>query len=632
MDESEKRLRTAINALADQLCEAVDGRYDFQVVTDSEDLDIQKLTVLSNFVLESARRSIDQQNLVLAELESRVAERTRRLDLIIQGTNDGVWEWDLKANELTVSNQWLAMSGVVDQGNVMAPEVWLDRIHESDRSAFKDAMMCHANGISPRFSVEYRLADGRGGFRWMVARGICDRDPVTGEPLLMAGTQADITQKFLDPASGLPSGEYLELVLEQRLADATAEPVSLILVMFTNLARVKETLRMSEEPVLARQVCRRMINCTRPGELVVKLADGIAAILVQESERGALRQRADQILARFEDSLEVDGRELWLSTVAGALVVGQENLANVDDVLLAARTMMRELRDNVSGSFAFYQDTMRQQNRRRLETENTLRSALSYGWLESFLQPLVDLQNGEVTGFEGLCRIRHPKAGLMAPGEFIPIAEETGMIRALSDQMLAITIPMLQEPRMLARYGDQFTISVNLSPAQLHDQHLAEQILSLLNEVGAEPSRLKVELTETAVMADARIAMALMKELREAGVAVALDDFGAGYSSLGYLRSLPLDQIKIDRSLVSGADVDDEKRAILDMILTLCERLDLQVVVEGIENDLELSCLLGLGAHIGQGYLFSKPLPLDELVVKVPRVGLLQVHSLSYDI
>lgn len=392
---SERRLRDSINQIADQLCQAIDGQYDFHVGTATDDLDIQKLSVLSNFVLESVRRNIRELEQTRDQLEQRVAERTRRLDLIIQGANDGVWEWDLERDLLKVSERWLSMGGCQPLGSEFAPVHWLMRIHEQDRGRFTSEMLRHANGLSSRFSCEYRLEDGRGGFRWMVARGICDFDPGTGRPRLMAGTQSDITeQKFMDTATGLPNADYLEVVLDQRLA------------------------------------------------------------------RGA---------------------------------------------------------------------------------------------------------------------------------------------------------------------GEDFTISINLSPVQMHDPALARELLEALSAAGVGPGRLKVELTETAVMADPGIAVAVMKELRRAGVAVVLDDFGAGYSSLGYIRDLPLDQLKIDRSLVSGLDQDEEKRAILDMILTLCDRLHLSVVVEGIETELELACLLGMGAHIGQGFLFSKPLPASELLLRVPRSGLLSL-------
>ncbi|MFL1407001.1 putative bifunctional diguanylate cyclase/phosphodiesterase [Marinobacter sp. M1N3S26] len=628
MSDSEKRLRASINRIADQLCMAIDGRYDFHVHTDSDDLDIQKLSVLSNFVLESVRRNILELEKARDLLEERVEERTRRLDLIIRGANDGVWEWDFQTDELHVSRRWLAMSGCEPLGTRIAPEKWMQRIHPQDQDRFSEAVLKHANGLEERFYCEYLLEDGRGGYRAMVARGICDRHPDTGEPRMMAGTQTDITRrKFIDPRTGLPNAAYLELMLSQRLDSRAEDGVGLLMVVISNLSLVRDSLRPHEERKLAREVRYRLDRCIQPGELVALLADNTPVMLLRDDTERGLRDRAKAVMQQFDEPLLIDDRRIWLSLVIGAVPSDETRFEGSADMLQATRTMLRRIRTVGTGSFLVYHDDMRQRNRERLDAEQTLRNALRLRWVESFLQPLVNLQTGEVDAFEALCRIRHPEAGLISPGLFIPVAEETGLIRNLSDEMLRLTLPLLNDPILVDAYGAAFTISVNLSPAQLHDPRLAENLLASLDEAGADPRRLKVEITETAVMADADIALSVMNELRRHGIAVALDDFGAGYSSLGYLRQLPLDQLKIDRSLISGVDRDNEKRAILEMILTLCERLDLSVVVEGIENELELSCVLGMGAHIGQGFLFSRPLARDELVARVPRQGLLRPAS-----
>lgn len=624
MSDSEKRLRESINRIADQLCMAIDGRYDFHVNTESDDLDIQKLSALSNFVLESVRRNIQELERTRDLLEERVEERTRRLDLIIRGANDGVWEWDFRAGELQVSRRWLSMSGCDELGSRLAPSDWIRRIHPADQGPFNEAVMRHANGLDERFYCEYLLEDGRGGYRAMVARGICDRDDQTGEPRMMAGTQTDITRrKFIDPRTDLPNAAYLELILARRLEQADSAGVGLLMVAISNLALVRDSLRPHEERKLAREVRHRLDQCIRPGEMVALLSDNTPVLLMQDGDDEGLRQRARAVMQHFDDPLLIDDRRIWLSLVFGAVPSAGNAFEGPADMLQAARTILRRVRSEGTGSVLIYHDEMRQRNRERLDAEQTLRSALRHHWVEPFLQPLVNLQTGEVDAFEALCRIRHPEQGLISPGLFIPVAEETGLIRNLSDEMLRLTLPLLNDPGLLAGYGPAFTISVNLSPAQLHDPNLSASLLAGLEAAKVDPRRLKVEITETAVMADADIALSVMNDLRSRGIAVALDDFGAGYSSLGYLRQLPLDQLKIDRSLISGVDHDDEKRAILEMILTLCDRLALSVVVEGIETEAELGCVLGMGAHIGQGFLFSRPLARDELLRQVPRQGIL---------
>lgn len=625
MTDSEKRLRREINEIADQLCQAIDGRFDFQVNAESDDMDVQKLSVLANFVLESVRRNIDELEQIKTELEARVAERTRRLDLVIEGTNDGVWEWDPSSDRLHVSQRWLDMVGRSASEKTLRLDDWLTMLFPPDRVGFRRQLDNHLKGRTDRFRAECRISDGAGGYRWVVARGICDHDSETGRVRLVSGTQADVTQqRFVNTVTGLPNARYLELVLSERLDVAPAEPIDLVVVSMPNVTMIGETLSSHETAMLSQQLRARVEACIRPGELMASLADTTLAILINAHDPKAIHARAREIQSQFDRTFEIDGRSLWISAVVGAIPVNETGLGSAEAVLQAARLLIRKARQLGSGSYLVYQEEMREENLSRLETEQLLRNALRNGWVEPFLQPLVELHRGHVTGFEVLARIRHPQQGLISPALFIPVAEETGLIRELSARILELTIPLFHDPGLVERFGPDFTLSINLSPVQLHDPRLAADLLQRLEQARVPPQRLKVELTETAVMADSRVAVNLMKELRERGVAVALDDFGAGYSSLGYIRSLPLDQLKIDRSLVSGVDTDGEKRVILEMIITLCEKLDLVVVVEGIENELELSCLLGMGAVVGQGFLFSRPLPVAELLQKVPRHGLLQ--------
>ncbi|PVY77004.1 EAL domain-containing protein (putative c-di-GMP-specific phosphodiesterase class I) [Tamilnaduibacter salinus] len=624
MADSEKALRASINRIADQLCQAVDGNYDFHVNASSDDLDIQKLSVLSNFVLESVRRNLTELEGVRHDLQQRVEDRTRQLDRIIKGANDGVWEWDLASNELTVSERWRTMSGCEHWPGTFDADAWLARMHPEDRGPFRTAVLQHTSGVSERFSAQYRLENGRGGFRWMVARGICDHDPASGEPRLMAGTQSDITeQKFVHSASGLANKDYLRLVLQHRLAPPDGPAPSLIVIRLSNLPLVRENLRSQEEGELGAAIRRRLETCMVPSDLVARLVDGTPAMLVHQTDAQELEQRACTVLQAFDEPVTLSRRSVWLTASIGIVQSHETVGRDADAMLQGAHTLLRHMRQRATGHITFFQRSMHNEHARRLESEQLLRDALAQLWVEPFLQPLVDTVRGTITGFEALCRIRHPETGLVSPGEFIPVAEETGLIHPLSLQLLDQILPLLSDSRMTERYGNAFYISFNLSPVQLQDPHMGEEILERLRHSGVSPERLNIELTETAVMGDANTAIEIMERFATAGFAISLDDFGAGYSSLGLIRSLPLQQVKIDRSLVSSVDTDDEKRAILNMILSLCEQLDLTAVVEGVETETELACLAGMGAQLVQGFLFSRPLPPETLLDQVPPRGLL---------
>ncbi|TBW54893.1 GGDEF domain-containing protein [Marinobacter halodurans] len=442
--------------------------------------------------------------------------------------------------------------------------------------------------------------------------------------LLAVMDQALHDQRYLDTETGFANADYLEEQLDRRLRGPGTPTLSLILLSIPNRTLIAETLDARETRQLRTALRERLLRTLDTNELVASLPDGTLAFMVPMNGEPKLRLRAQHIMNALDDPFSLGERQVWLSAVAAAARVRPEGPETTHSLIQAARAALGESRNKGTGSFVLFEDTMRAQRHGRLDMEQTIRSALRQGWLETFLQPLVDLQHGRVTGFEVLARIRHPERGLISPAVFVPVAERTGLIRPLSDQMMRQSIPLMQDAKLQEHFGDDFTLSVNLSPTQLHDPNLADQILQILKTAGADSRRLKIELTETAVMADPNVAIHLIHRLRKHGMAIALDDFGSGYSSLAYIRSLPLDQLKIDRSLVSGLDHDGEKRAILEMILTLCERLELDVVAEGIETEAELGCLLGMGAHYGQGFLFSQPRSVDELMAHVPASGLLQ--------
>ncbi|BES73750.1 hypothetical protein RE428_47680 [Marinobacter nanhaiticus D15-8W] len=436
--------------------------------------------------------------------------------------------------------------------------------------------------------------------------------------------QALHEQKYVDIDTGFANADYLEEQLDRHLKTAGPPILSLILLSIPNRTLVAETLDARETRQLKMALRQRLQRTLAPNEMIASLPDDTLAFVVPLDSEPKLRLRAQQIMNALDDPFSLGERQVWLSAVAAAARAREDGPDTSLSLIQAARAALGESRSKGTGSFVLFEDTMRAQRHGRLDMEQTIRSALRRGWLETYLQPLVDLQRGEVTGFEVLARINHPERGLISPSVFVPVAERTGLIRPMSDQMMRQSLPLLRDERLQERYGNDFSLSVNLSPTQLHDPSLADQILQILHWEKVPPHRLKIELTETAVMADPNVAIHLIHKLRKHGVAIALDDFGSGYSSLAYIRNLPLDQLKIDRSLVSGLDHDGEKRAILEMILTLCERLSLDVVAEGIETEPELGCLLGMGAHFGQGFLFSRPKPVEELLAHVPASGLLQ--------
>jgi EAL domain-containing protein (putative c-di-GMP-specific phosphodiesterase class I) len=276
---------------------------------------------------------------------------------------------------------------------------------------------------------------------------------------------------------------------------------------------------------------------------------------------------------------------------------------------------MYEAKASGKDRFALFDQSMHEHAAERLSLEADLRRALSRNELRVYYQPIVALASSDVVEYEALVRWQHPERGLVSPGEFSPIAEDTGLIVPIGQWVLEQACLQAQQ---LSSAGGAPVISVNLSARQFQDPALLDTVRRALSAAQLNPRRLKLEITESTVMRDAESAIATLRELKGLGVQVAIDDFGTGYSSLGYLKQFPLDTLKIDRSFVSGLGQDPQDTAIVRSVLALAKTLGLTVTAEGIETDAQRELLLELECARGQGFLFARPLPAEDLESSTP--------------
>jgi len=279
-----------------------------------------------------------------------------------------------------------------------------------------------------------------------------------------------------------------------------------------------------------------------------------------------------------------------------------------DELLKHADMALSRAKSETRGTFSFFEAGMdaRAQSRRKIELD--LRDAIHNDVLRPYYQPLVDLSTGRITGFEALVRWPHPERGMISPGEFIPVAEETGLINALGTLMLR------RACMDAARWPDDVRVAVNLSPAQFPVGNLLSIVIDALKQSGLAPKRLELEITETALLEKSDHVLATLHALRALGVRISMDDFGTGYSSLSYLRSFPFDKIKIDQSFVRDLAENRDAQAIIRAIVSLGKGLGVTITAEGVETEAELSCLRAEGCHEGQGFLFSRARPNAEIV------------------
>jgi diguanylate cyclase (GGDEF)-like protein len=410
---------------------------------------------------------------------------------------------------------------------------------------------------------------------------------------------------FHDILTGLPNRALLREQMGLSISRQTHDKAMVLMCLdLDNFKSINDTLGHPTGDALLCEVAARLRETCGDG-FVARLGGDEFAIIVDDSERSTVRL-AREIIDVIDKPFVVNGHRIVIGTSIGVAIGGQDGddpvalLKNADLALYRAK-------HEGKGGFRFFESAMdaEAQERRRMEID--LHDALAKGELELFFQPLFGLAAGKVTAFEALLRWNHPTRGLIPPVQFIPLAEDTGLIIPIGEWVLR------EACRVAATWPDNIRVAVNISPVQFRSTALNSIILQALTSSGLEPNRLELEITESLFIDNIEGTLASLHSLRKLGVRVALDDFGTGYSSLSYLRSFPFDKIKIDRSFIMDLLSHKGATAIIKSITTLAEALGMETTAEGVENVDQLDILRDQGCSQIQGYYFSRPLPVSEV-------------------
>jgi diguanylate cyclase (GGDEF)-like protein len=408
-----------------------------------------------------------------------------------------------------------------------------------------------------------------------------------------------------DPLTGLAN----RALLRDRLDECAAHPVSLLLLDLDGFKAVNDSLGHQVGDQVLLEVSRRLSRACRPTDLLVRLGGDEFVALVEGDHDRAI-SLAERFLTILSEPITLPGRDITLGCSIG---IASPTAGATDSALRDADIAMYVAKSKGKGRYQIFEPALRDEVLDRTMLVEDLRSAVSGGQLSLRYHPVIDVRSRAVVAFEALLRWNHPTRGELSPLLFIPLAEETGAIQQIGDWVMREACAELRRMQRLLPPDSSMTVSVNLSAVQLHAPGLVERVQAILAETGLEPRRLVLELTESVLVEDVEEAVRILGRLRAIGVRLALDDFGAGYSSLRYLKRLPFDFVKLDKGLLDGITHDPAALALVDAVLGLLNRLGLRTCAEGIETARQLAVVESLGCELGQGFLVAKPLRPAEL-------------------
>jgi diguanylate cyclase (GGDEF)-like protein/PAS domain S-box-containing protein len=578
-------------------------------------------------IIDARRHSEEVSRLhsqTLQALES-LRRSEERYALAAQGATDGLWDWDLRSGELYVSPRWKAMLGLDVNEALISPDDWFGRVHTDDVETLRAAVARHLDGQTPHLEHEYRVAHRDGAWRWMLVRGMA----VRGEdgPYRMAGSQTDITdwrhvQDQLahaathDGLTQLPNRALFLELLERAFLRARRKRDYMFAVLFLDLDRFKainDSLGHAAGDQLLIEAGRRLHAALRGTDAIARMGGDEFTILLDDiGSVNAAVEIATRIQRDLSRPLAASGHSVFTSASIG-IAISSPHYTQHEDILRDADIAMYRAKAQGRAQHAIFDASMHAHAVARLRIETMLRNALEIGGLFIAYQPIVSLNPPALVGFEALLRCRTPEGHVVTPGDFMAVAEESGLVVPLGRWVLA---EACREAAAWQRRYDRDTpigITVNISSRQLAAPELVHDVEHVLNETGLAPGSLGLEITETALIDNAEAAADVLRRLRGLSVRVYLDDFGTGYSSLSYLHRFPVDVIKIDRSFVVAMDEDRETTQIVESIIAMADRLHLDVVAEGVETSAQAQRLYQLGCLRLQGFAFAKPLPAHDV-------------------
>ena len=557
--------------------------------------------------------------------EKIVQEENERYILAMAAANDGLWDWNLRSGKIFFSTRWKQMLGYEENEIRDLPDEWFSRVHEDDIDRLKTMLDAYLNNDTASFAVEYRLKHFNEGYRWMLIRGLAVRDS-DGTAYRIAGSQTDITEKKLsdaksihdalhDTLTGLPNRtlflDRIRQILKKRERNQNLQ-YAVIYIDLDRFRLVNESLGHVHGDELIIQTGHRLRDCVQPGDTVARLGGDEYAILMEDIDDINLAiELTETIQSDFSKPFSLGDKEAFSS---GSMGVAYSNLdyERPEDIIRDAELAMYKAKRLGNSKSVLFDDNFRRSPISPIDLDTDLRRALDRNEMQIHYQPIISLRDGVISGFEALLRWKHRIRGNISPNEFIPLAEETGLIYELGQWVLYQACLQTLHWNNEREPEKALELSINLSGKQFADPNLVNGVLDNLDKSGLKAKNLKLEITESVLMENAPRSIDMLNQLKEHDIKVCVDDFGTGYSSLSYLHTFPIDTLKVDRSFVNDMGRNYKNMEIIRTITMLAHNLKLDVIAEGVETAEQHAQLSALGCQYAQGFYFSRPIDSND--------------------
>ncbi len=570
--------------------------------------------------LAASEEELKDQLDELIQQKIMLQEKDERHNLIVEASNIGIWDWDAETDTYFYSDKWYEILEV-DKKEIEGREKEYreNAIVDEDKHIAEHAVSYHLEHKTPYYECEYRIHTPDGRIKWIYAVGKAMFDS-NGKPVRMAGANTDVTARkeyeekvyrlaYYDSLTGLPNRSQLSEYFNTTLKDISTD-LALIIIDLDNFKLVNDSYGHETGDKLLIEVSKRLNAKTSENMYLSKIAGDDFALLVWDyGSEGLLTETVEDIINYIEGLIGVDNYIINVSVNAG-IAIYHKHADSFEELLKNADVAKYKATEKRS-KYEVYDKAMNDAIVERLHLGNSLKMALENKEFMLYYQPQYRTKDKKIIGFEALIRWKSESMGIVSPGRFIPVAEETGLIIPLGDWILEEAVKFIKSIHGQG-YPDMI-ISVNISGIQLIQDDFSDKVAGVLEKYDLDSDYLELEITESVMMESMDSVINNINRLREMGVSIALDDFGTGYSSLNYLTKIPINTLKIDKSFIDNIGIMDEKDSLISSIVDIGQRLGLSIVAEGVETEEQFKYLAQKRCERIQGYFFSKPLPQDSV-------------------